>query len=114
MNDLYVRRHVVLPRELLEAVWTRVHLYVPFVRRHVVPAEVANMGVDAQAHLAPVYVVALFGTKIPDAALAVVYRVLGRPTAALQLHPRGVVRRVGRRGIGVIVVIVETTPEHVH
>lgn len=87
MNDLDVRRHVVLSRKLLEAVRTRIDFHVALVRRHIVPTEIANMRVDAGAHLAPVYVVALFGTEIPDTALAVVYRVLAGPVAGeLGLH----------------------------
>ena len=52
--DFEVRQHVVLPGEVLAAHRTGEHLDVGLVRRHVVPVEVADVGVDAAAHHAPV------------------------------------------------------------
>lgn len=114
VDDLHVRSHVVFARKLLKAVRTRIYLHVALVRRYIVPAEVADMRVDPQAHLAPVYVVTLFGTEIPDATLTIVDRILARSTAALHFHQRRGRRRVRRRAIGIIIVVIETTPEHVH
>lgn len=60
--------HVVLTRKLLVADWARVILNVGLVRGHVVPAEVAYVGVGALAHGASVDV-ALLHAVVPDRAL---------------------------------------------
>lgn len=66
--DLDMGHHVVFARELLVADRARVILDVGLVRGHVVPAEVAYVGVGALAHGAPVDV-ALLDAKVPDRAL---------------------------------------------
>lgn len=93
-----MRRHVVLPGELLKAVGTRIDFDVPLVRSHVMPAEVADVRVDPGTDLTPVHVVTFFGTEIPHAALGVVdHGILVRTVASVALGRGRVGARSGRR-----------------
>lgn len=47
VDDLHVRRHIVFARKLLEAVRTWIHFHISLVRRDIVPAEVADVGINA-------------------------------------------------------------------
>lgn len=79
--DLDVGGHVVFARELLVTIRTRIHLDVALMRGDIVSTEVAYMRIDARTHFTSVGVVTLFGTKIPNRPLRIVYHIFATSVA---------------------------------
>lgn len=65
MNYLQMSEHVVFPSEIFEADGTREHFHVDFVGRHVMPAEIADVGVNPIADGAAIQIIFLPHAKVP-------------------------------------------------